>query len=64
MASIFANWKTSASGLILILLGLGGQFLGIHVPGFTGDPGTMIMAGLGLIVAKDSNVTGVPGETK
>lgn len=57
------NWKTSLAGFGMILAGIGG-FLG---PYFDGDPATdpnyqvvigAVITGIGLLVAKDKNVTG------
>jgi len=55
--NFLTNWKTTGSGIIMIVLGIGG-LLGIK--GGT-DPSvavTSIVGGLGLIFAKDKNVTG------
>lgn len=57
------SWKTSLAGLGMVLAGIGG-FLG---PYFDGDPSTdpnyqivigAIITGVGLMFAKDHNVTG------
>ena len=58
MASLLTNWKTGAAGLIIIVLGALSSFLGIHVPGFNMDFGAAVVTGIGMILAKDSNVTG------
>lgn len=58
MSSILTNWKTSLAGLIIIVLGALGSFLGIHVPGFSMDFGVALTTGIAMILAKDSNVTG------
>ena len=58
MSSLLANWKTSLAGVLLVVMGALNTFLGIHVPGFSMDFVTALTAGIGLIVAKDSNVTG------
>lgn len=58
MDSIMKNWKTSAGGLIIIILGALGTFIGIKVPGFSMDFGVALTTGLALLFAKDSNVTG------
>jgi len=58
MPSILANWKTSLTGVLIIALGALGSFLGIHVPGFSMDFGAALTMGIGLLLAKDSNVTG------
>lgn len=55
--SFLANWKTTGAGVLMVVLGVGG-LLGIK--GGT-DPSvaiTSIMGGIGLIFAKDKNVTG------
>lgn len=55
--SFLTNWKTTGSGIVMIVLGIAG-LLGIK--GGT-DPSiaiTSIMGGIGLIFAKDNNVTG------
>ncbi len=61
MESVFKNWKTSASGALLFLLA-GASLLGIPLPfGLTVPPDQIwpaILGGIGLIFAKDSNVTG------
>jgi len=54
MSTILANWKTSLSGLILILIGLMSILFDYHVPGFTQDAGTAIATGIGLLLAKDA----------
>jgi hypothetical protein len=59
MNSILVNWKTSLAGVVLIIVGGLAAVLGIHIPGFTMDAGAAITMGMGLLVAKDSNVTGV-----
>jgi hypothetical protein len=58
MNFIVTNWKTSAAGLIVILLGALGTFAGIKVPGFDLEFLAALTAGIGLILAKDGNVTG------
>jgi hypothetical protein len=58
MATLLSNWKTSVGGLIIILIGALSTFVGIKVPGFNMDFGSALTAGLALILAKDSNVTG------
>lgn len=62
MSYIMANWKTSLTGLVIIALGAGNTFLGIHVPGFSMDFFAALTVGLGMFLAKDGNVTG--GTTK
>ncbi len=57
MEKLLINWKTSAAGAVVIGLGVL-ELFGVHVPGFTMDPGAALATGLGLLVAKDANVTG------
>jgi hypothetical protein len=52
---MLTNYKTSTMGLLLILIGVGGIKWG-GLDALTG--GAIITAGLGLMAAKDSNVTG------
>lgn len=52
MNVILANWKTSAAGAMVILLGVA-ELAGVHVPGFSMDPGAAFAAGLGLLMAGD-----------
>jgi len=54
MQSLLTNWKTSVGGLLIILLGALGTFLGIKVPGFNMDFGSALTAGIALIFAKDA----------
>ena len=58
MNAITANWKTSLTGAIVICLGLLKAVLGIEIPGFTMDIGPAMATGIGLLLAKDHNVTG------
>jgi hypothetical protein len=53
MQSILANWKTSAAGALVILLGVA-ELFGIHIPGFAMDPGAAFAAGSGLLMAGDA----------
>lgn len=61
MSSFWANWKTTASGLLAVGIGMA-SLLGISVAGMAPvDPTAaiaMITGGVGLIFAKDGNVTG------
>ena len=61
MKSIKANWKTSAAGALTMLAGVGSLF-GVSIAGLAPiDPTAalaMITGGIGLIFAKDGNVTG------
>ena len=50
MQSILANWKTSAAGALVIVLGVA-ELAGIHIPGFAMDPGAAFTAGAGLLMA-------------
>lgn len=55
------NWKTTATGILTIVVALGSAALGFFKTGTIPDLGAMvaaITAGIGLITAKDSNVTG------
>lgn len=58
MQSILTNWKTSLGGLVLIVIGALSTFVGVKVPGFNMDFGSALAAGIALMMAKDSNVTG------
>lgn len=58
LQNILKNWKTSLTGLIVIALGAANTFGGIHIPGFNMDFMAALTAGLGLVMAKDGNVTG------
>ena len=51
--AIFTNWKTSLTGVIVIAIGVLGSAFGIHIPGFTMDPGPAIATGIGLLLARD-----------
>ena len=53
MQSILANWKTSAAGALVILLGVA-ELAGVSIPGFSMDPGAAFAAGFGLLMAKDA----------
>ena len=60
MKSFLANWKTTLSGAITALIGIG-TLVGVHIGDVPVDRQTavgMIIGGLGLIFAKDGNVTG------
>ena len=57
MNHILDNWKTTAPGVVLLVLAAL-EVVGVKIPGVPSDPGTLIMqglAGLGLIAAKDAN---------
>ncbi len=58
MNYIAKNWKTSLSGAIIIALGALNTFLGLHVPGFNLDFTAALAAGVGLILARDGDLTG------
>jgi hypothetical protein len=47
MRSLFANWQTTAAGVIVIALGAAKTFLGIEVPGFSLDFVAALPVGLG-----------------
>src|SRR5579859_5227337 len=53
MNSMLVNWKTSLAGIVLIVVGLLGTLLDIHIPGFTMDAGAAMTMGIGLLLAKD-----------
>src|ERR1700731_487607 len=53
MQSLMLNWKTSVADVVLIVVGILGAILGVHIPGFTMDSGAAITMGIGLLVAKD-----------
>lgn len=55
MNSMLVNWKTSIAGVVLIAVGILGTVLGVHIPGFTMEPGIAIATGLGLLMAKDAH---------
>lgn len=58
---MFANWKTTSAGVGLILTGLTGLVHAVNpeVPGpDISTSVTSILGGVGLIFAKDNNVTG------
>lgn len=60
MKSFSTNWKTSLGGAITAAMGVA-ALLGIKVGSQPIDPATalgMITGGLGLLFAKDGNVTG------
>ena len=55
------NWKTTVTGILTIVVALGSAVLGFLKTGTIPDLGALvasITAGIGLITAKDSNVTG------
>lgn len=54
MRSLFANWQTTAAGVIVVALGAAKTFLGIEVPGFSLDFVAALPVGVGLILAKDA----------
>lgn len=63
MSNLLTNWKTTSAGLLLVLIAAGTLFIpGFAVPGFEGAPGAMLVAGVGLIFGKDSNVAGIAGQ--
>ena len=60
MLTMLNNWKTTASGVAAILVALGDIAAALshgNVPNVTADFAA-ITAGIGLIAAKDGNVTG------
>jgi hypothetical protein len=56
--SLLSNWKTSLTGLLIIVLAALHTFLGINIPGFNLDLGAAFMLAVGMFTAKDANVTG------
>ena len=55
------NWKTTVTGVLTIVVALGSAALGFFKTGTIPDLGALVAAvtaGIGLITAKDSNVTG------
>lgn len=55
------NWKTTVTGILTIVVALGSAALGFFKTGTIPDLGALvaaITAGIGLITAKDSDVTG------
>lgn len=58
MDAILMNWRTSITGLFVIVLGALSTFAGIHVPGFNLDFAAALTVGVGMLLAKDSVVTG------
>lgn len=52
------NWKTTVAGLVTIALGALSTFAGVRIPGFNLDFMSALIPGVGLIMAKDGNVTG------
>jgi hypothetical protein len=64
MKSFLTNWKTTGTGVLMVLLGASG-LLGLQVgaaPVSAEASIAMIVSGVGLLFAKDGNVTG--GGTK
>lgn len=60
MKNVFVNWKTTSTGILMVLAGLAGLF-GIKTGAVPMSPEaavSSILGGLGLIFAKDGNVTG------
>jgi hypothetical protein len=58
MNHIASNWKTTATGVIVIALGAAHTFLGIDIPGFALDFLSALPVGAGLILARDAGVAG------
>ena len=60
MKSFTANWKTSVTGALTVLVGIA-SLCGLQIGSVPPEPSAaiaMISGGLGLIFAKDGNVTG------
>lgn len=53
MNNMLSNWRTSAGGAVLIVIGVLGAVAGVHVPGFSMEPGAALAAGIALLMAKD-----------
>jgi len=49
------SWRTTSVGLLLIVVGLF-RFFGMDVDHITTPPETLIIAGLGLVFAKDARI--------
>lgn len=60
MKNILRNWKTTATGVAILVL----KFLSLRSKGWAidGEDLTAITGGIGLILAKDNNRTGVVTE--
>lgn len=56
METILKSWKTSAAGLVLILMAVL-KMAGVEIPGFDSAPGALLIGGIGLLVGKDFNVS-------
>lgn len=59
MSNILTNWKTTLTGVVVVLLAVILPVIGVKVPGFNMDPGAAITIALGLFLGKDASVTGV-----
>ena len=57
MSNIWKNWKTSSAGALMILSGVGAM-AGVKTGIDPNSASMTIMAGFGLLFAKDGNVTG------
>ena len=55
MHAMLTNWKTTSAGALMIIIGVAGVF-GVHIAGFSMEPGAAIAAGIGLLVAKDAAI--------
>lgn len=62
MKSLTINWKTTLAGAVALLIQLGPVLLPKYITPTVANTITVIATSLGLIVAKDKNVTG--GTTK
>lgn len=56
---MLTGYKTYITAGLMVALGAASIF-GINIPGFTADPGTLIMSALGLVFARNAtaNATG------
>ena len=60
MFTLFANWKTTLAGVVVIALGALNTFAGVHVPGFDMGFAAALPVGIGLIAAKDATIRSPP----
>ena len=64
LLSFFVNWKTTSAGLAAILVAIGSVFTSLSHGALDQTAvvtaATAVIAGLGLVFAKDANVSGTP----
>lgn len=58
MNTLLANWKTSLAGLIALVIQIGPLVAPKYITPAVANTISVIAGALGLIVAKDKNVTG------